>query len=213
MIKTKSKYLLRKRLEVLKFSKILVDANGFTTNTLKSVSNKFNLDTNETEILFPEGNNDLIKFALEQLNVDLENACKKIDLSRLPVHKRIRKILLLKLSMMHKDKSFYKKIFLNLLIPKRNILMPIQLYKSIDQIWFMAGDTSTDFNFYTKRLILGGIYTRVVLFFFNNDDQSELEKILDTNLRRVSKIPKLKSKINILKDSFPKILKFVKNFS
>jgi hypothetical protein len=40
-----------------------------------------------------------------------------------------------------------------------------------------------------------------------------LEKILDTNLRRVSKIPKLKSKINILKDSFPKILKFVKNFS
>ena len=213
MIKTKSKYLLRKRLEVLKFSKILVDANGFTTNTLKSVSNKFNLDTNETEILFPEGNNDLIKFALEQLNVDLENACKKIDLIRLPVHKRIRKILLLKLSMMHKDKSFYKKIFLNLLIPKRNILMTIQLYKSIDQIWFMAGDTSTDFNFYTKRLILGGIYTRVVLFFFNNDDQSELEKILDTNLRRVSKIPKLKSKINILKDSFPKILKFVKNFS
>ena len=84
------------------------------------------------------------------------------------VLERIRKILLLKLSMMHKDKSFYKKIFLNLLIPKRNILMPIQLYKSIDQIWFMAGDTSTDFNFYTKRLILGGIYTRVVLFFFNN---------------------------------------------
>ena len=79
MIKTKSKYLLRKRLEVLKFSKILVAANGFTTNTPKSVSNKFNLDTNETEILFPEGNNDLIKFALEQLNVDLENACKKIN--------------------------------------------------------------------------------------------------------------------------------------
>ena len=75
---------------------------------------------------------------------------------------------------MHKYKSFYKKIFLNLLIPKKNIFVPIQLYKSIDQIWFIAGDTSTDFNFYTKRLILSGIYTRVVLFFFNNNDQDEL---------------------------------------
>ena len=93
------------------------------------------------------------------------------------------------------------------------MLVPIQLYNSIDQIWFIAGDTSTDFNFYTKRLILSGIYIRIVLFFFNNNDKAELENILDTNLKRVSKIPVLKAKVNILKDSFPKILKFVKNFS
>jgi ubiquinone biosynthesis protein COQ9 len=213
MIKTQNNYLLKKRLEVLKLAKILVSKDGLKPNTLKTLSKKYNLNINETEILFPEGSNDLIKFALEQLNVDLEYCCKKIDLIRLPMHKRIRKILLLKISLMHKDKKFYKNIFINILILKKNIFLPKQLYKSIDQIWFIAGDTSTDFNFYTKRLILGGIYTRIALFFFNNNDQNELENILDTNLRRVSNIPKLKSKINIFKDSFPKILKFVKNFS
>ncbi len=71
--------------------------------------------------------------------------------------------------------------------------------------------TSVDFNFYTKRLILAGIYSRVVLFFFNNNNQQELEDLLDLQLKRVSKIPELKSKINIIKDYFPKILKFVKN--
>ena len=213
MIKNQNKYLLNKRLQILKFAKSFVVANGFKTNTLKNLSNKYKLDVNETEILFPGGSNDLIKFALEQLNVDLENSCKKIDLIRLPVHKRIRKILLLKLSLMNKEKFFYKKIFLNILIPKKNIFVPTQLYKSIDQIWFIAGDTSTDFNFYTKRLILSAIYSRVILFFFNNNNQDELENILDDNLRRVSKIPDLKSNINIFKDSFPKILKFVKNFS
>ena len=212
MKKTQNKYLLNKRLEVLRFAKILIAADGFKANTLKTLSNKFNLDINEIDILFPESNNDLIKFSLEQLNIDLDNACKKIDLIRLPVHKRIRKLLLLKLSLMHKDKIFYKKIFLNLLIPKRDMFLPFQLYKSIDQIWFIAGDTSTDFNFYTKRLILGSIYIRVVLFFFNNNNQSEMEDILDASLRRVSKIPKLKSKINTFKDSLPKILKFVKSF-
>ena len=213
MIKTQNKYLLNKRLQFLKFAKIEVAANGFKTNIFKVISNKYELDINEAEILFPKGNNDLIKFALVQLNNELENSCKKIDLIRLPIHKRIRKILLLKLSLMNKEKFFYKSIFLNLLIPKKNYFVPIQLYKSIDQIWFIAGDTSTDFNFYTKRLILGGIYARVVLFFFNNDDQNELEAILDSNLKRVSKIPELKAKINIFKDGFPKILKFVKNFS
>ena len=213
MIKTKNKYLLNKRLEVLKFAKIIVSTNGFKPNTLRAISEKYDLDINEIEILFPKKNNDLIKLALEQLNIDLEVSCKKIDLIRLPIHKRIRKILLLKLSLINKEKKFYKNIFFNILIPRRNIFVPFQLYRSIDQIWFLAGDTSADFNFYTKRLILGAIYARIFIFFFNNNDQDELEKILDNDLKRVSKIPELKSKINIFKDSFPKIFKFVKNFS
>ena len=50
-----------------------------------------------------------------------------------------------------------------------------------------------------------------MLFFFNNDNQQELESLLDENLKRVSKIPEIKSKLSILKEYFPKILKFVKN--
>ena len=149
MTKTQNKYLLNKKLEVLKFAKILVSINGFKSNTLKAISSKYKLSIDEIEILFPHGNRDLIKFSLEQLNFDLEDSCKKIDLIRLPVHKRIRKILLLKISLMQKEKKFYKNIFLNILIPKKKFFVPIQLYKSIDQIWFIAGDTSTDFNFYT----------------------------------------------------------------
>ena len=95
--------------------------------------------------------------------------------------------------------------------PKKNFSLPIKLYKSVDQIWFMAGDTSVDFNFYTKRLILAGIYSRVIFFFFNNNNQKLLEDLLDLNLKRVSKIPELKTKLNFLKDYFPQALKFVKN--
>ena len=106
---------------------------------------------------------------------------------------------------------FYKTIFLNLLIPKKYLSLPKQLYNSVDQIWFIAGDSSVDFNFYTKRLILSGIYSRIMLFFFNNDDQDGLERILDEDLKRVSKIPELKTKFNIFKDYLPQAIKFVKN--
>ena len=142
-------------------------------------------------------NKDLLKYFLEQLNIELQQYCKSIDLIRLPLHKRIRKILLSKIEIMNKEKNFYKKIFLNSLLHNKSVSLPKQLYKSIDHIWYLAGDTSVDFNFYTKRLILAGIYSRVVLFFFNNNNQNELENLLDLNLKRVAKIPELKSKINI----------------
>ncbi len=210
-MKTKNKYLLNKRLKILKFAKIIVAENGLTSKTLKNISKKYDLDINELNLLFPDCKNDLLKFALEQLNVELEHYCIKLDLLRLPVHKRIRKILLSKIAIMDKEKKFYKKIFLNLLMPKKNFSLPLNLYKSVDQIWFIAGDTSVDFNFYTKRFILAGIYSRVIFFFFNNSSQKKLEDLLDSNLKRVSKIPELKTKLNILKNYLPKAVKFVKN--
>ena len=211
MKKIQNNYLLKKRQVVLRLAKEFVSENGLTKNCLENISKKYRLNIDETDLLFPQGNIDLIKFALEQLNNDLEVYCRQIDLIRLPIHKRIRKVLLSKISLMNKDKPFYRSIFLNLLIPKKNFSLSNQLYNSVDQIWFIAGDSSTDFNFYTKRLILSGIYSRVILFFFNNKDQEELENILDESLKRVSKIPEIKSKLKIFRDYLPKIANFVKN--
>lgn len=211
MKKSQNNYLLKKRQVVLRFAKEFVSEKGLTKNCLENISKKYGLNTDETDLLFPQGNIDLIKFALEQLNNDLEVYCRQIDLIRLPIHKRIRKVLLSKISLMNKDKPFYRSIFLNLLIPKKNFSLSSQLYNSVDQLWFIAGDSSTDFNFYTKRLILSGIYSRVMLFFFNNNNQEELENILDESLKRVSKIPEIKSKLKIFKEYLPKIANFVKN--
>ena len=211
MKKSQNNYLLKKRQVVLRFAKKFVSEKGLTKNCLVNISKKYGLNTDETDLLFPQGNIDLIKFALEQLNNDLEVYCRQIDLIRLPIHKRIRKVLLSKISLMNKDKLFYRNIFINLLIPKKNFSLSSQLYNSVDQIWFIAGDSSTDFNFYTKRLILSAIYSRIMLFYFNNNNQQDLENILDESLKKVSKIPEIKSKFKIFTEYFPKIANFVKN--
>ena len=211
MKKSQNNYLLKKRLELLKFAKIFISEKDLTKNSLENISKKYGLNIDETNLLFPQGNIDLIKFALERLNNELEEYCRKIDLIRLPIHKRIRQILLSKIYLMNKNKIFYRSIFLNLLIPKKNFSLSGQLYKSIDQIWFIAGDSSTDFNFYTKRLILSAIYSRIMLYFFNNNNQQDLENILDESLKKVSKIPEIKSKFKIFKEYFPKIANFIKN--
>ena len=37
-------------------------------------------------LLFPDGNKDLLKYALEQLNIELQEYCQSIDLIRLPMY-------------------------------------------------------------------------------------------------------------------------------
>ena len=66
MMKTvQNNYLLKKRLEVLNFAKASVLEEGLNHNSLKKISKKYDLDINEIDLLFPEGNIDLIQFSIQ----------------------------------------------------------------------------------------------------------------------------------------------------
>ena len=73
-------------------------------------------------------------------------------------------------------------------------------------MWYLAGDNSTDFNFYTKRLILSGTYTNALFVFFSKE-MKYVEENIDKNLKRISKIPKIKERISFIKVNAPKFLK------
>ena len=105
-MKTQNKYLNNKRLRILKLAKPIIAKEGLNSNIFETIAVKHNLNINEINLLFPEGNKDLLKYSLEQLNIELQEYCKSIDLIRLPLHKRIRKILLSKIEIMKKEKNF-----------------------------------------------------------------------------------------------------------
>ena len=131
----------------------------------------------------------------------------------MPVHKRIKKIIITKVNLMNKHKDFYRRTFYFLLIPINYKLLTAYLYKSVDLMWYISGDNSTDFNFYTKRMILSGVYSSVILHFISNDSLLETEKKLDNNLLKVSKIPVIKEKIRFYKKSLPSFWRLVKKYS
>ena len=211
MKKIKKNLLYKKKLNLLKISKKIVIENGWNENIFNKIIENTSYSFNELNTLFPSGYKDLLIFSLDDLNFQLEEFFKKSNLSRLPIHKRIRKIFITKIHLMYKSKKFYKKNFFFLLFPHNNKILIKQLYKSVDLIWKIAGDDSTDFNYYTKRIILSGIYSRVILNFFNKDDLIKTEEILDINLNYVLKIPKLKKRLNLIKKNIPDFYKILKN--
>ena len=71
------------------------------------------------------------------------------------------------------------------------------LFKIADEIWFLAGDKSTDYNYYTKRIILMNIYAITFSFFVfdNSKDLERTKKFLDREISAVLKFGNLKNKL------------------
>lgn len=79
------------------------------------------------------------------------------------------------------------------------------LYRTVDAIWYAAGDASTDYNFYTKRGLLAGVYSSTVLYWLNDDseDHAATWRFLDRRIANVMQVPKLMGKVTGLADRLP----------
>ena len=148
---------------------------------------------------------------LDTVNNQMTEDSKKINLIRLRVHERIKELVILRLKIMSREKELISKTYFHLLLPQNFKIASRCLYKAVDQIWFVAGDNSTDFNFYSKRAILASIYSMVMLHFINNNSLDQTIELLDKQLKRVSKIPKIKNRLGDITKTISQIFKLVKN--
>ena len=155
----------------------------------------------------------MIKYFFISYNKEIENKFHNYNFTRTPIHKKIKKILIVSLIIASDDKVFFKRTINYLLIPGNYTLLIKVLYKLSNNIWNISGDISTDFNFYTKRTILSGIYISTILRHFQTDNMLETEKYLDDLLLKVSKIPKIKNRIGLIKRNIPNLFNFIKNYS
>ena len=114
---------------------------------------------------------------------------------------------------LHKDlkhKDFLKKVFMFLSLEKNFPTILDYFFSMSSNMWSVAGDTSTDINYYSKRVILCTVYSKIFikLITAHNYDASMIEEDIHNELNRVKKFNELKSKI-----LSPDILSVFKKFS
>ena len=207
VIKKNNNY--KQKLKILDSVKNIVRKDGWSEKIFqKLIDQKF--IKSDLNYLFPNGYTDLLIFSLNEINIELEKKIKKINIINFPLSKRIKKILLMRLEILNNDLIFFRKTFNHLLLPKNSKIMKKNLYNSIDNMWYLAGDSSTDFSFYTKRIILAAIYTNS-LFVLYNKNFKNAESNIDKNLKRISKIPKIKEKFSFIKENMPIFIKSFMN--
>ncbi|WP_078399971.1 COQ9 family protein [Ehrlichia ruminantium] len=109
--------------------------------------------------------------------------------------------------------SNYRELLKNILsaTPYNMCFSITSLYKITDAIWNLAGDTSTDFNYYTKRTTLATIYVSTLMYFINDfsENHNYTTLFLERRINNIIQIHNAKSliadkleKFNIFKVKF-----------
>ena len=70
------------------------------------------------------------------------------------------------------------------------------LARTVDAIWHAAGDRSADWNWYTKRAILAGVYGSTLLFWLRDDSEADEATLafLGRRLAGVGRVGRLRRK-------------------
>lgn len=82
-----------------------------------------------------------------------------------------------------------------------------------DKIWKWAGDTSTDYNFYTKRLILGGIIISSQLFWLEDTSKNseKTKKFIQNRIEETALIGTIKKEFREHTKELHPIFKAIKD--
>lgn len=183
-----------------KIIKIVVQSvvfDGWSNELIRKACLELGIDYQISKTLFPRG---VIDIAIAN-HKDGDNKMIKIlmdeDFDNFKVRQKITFAIKSRIQILQNDKEFVKKTMSFFSLPQ-NFLDGNQLiWGTSDAIWDFIGDESSDYNYYTKRLILSGVYGSVVLFWLGDDSKNDSStwEFLDRRIQNVMNFETFKNKI------------------
>jgi ubiquinone biosynthesis protein COQ9 len=179
---------LHRNLKKLDFNNLTQDLFIKKINTLKFLDNEGLVEI-LADILFQDLEKKFLKDAMLKVN--------KLN----KISEKIKFLLTVRFKIEKKSSELINKILTYLIKNNKSNKIITYIYSVADLMWNCANDRSVDFNYYTKRLILCFVYSKILfLKFFNknltlNDTEQEIIKSLD----QVKIISKFKLKLDFFK--------------
>ncbi len=157
----------------------LAPFDGWSDYTFAQAVKKANLSVAEAQAAFPGGITACMDYFFEEADAHLEARFAEGKLSALRMPDRIETLILAQLDYFTPYREALRRA-----LAAQAMSMPwtawknsALFYQTIDRMWRLAGDSSTDFSFYTKRLTLSALYSSTLLFWLNDHSEHHAETI------------------------------------
>jgi ubiquinone biosynthesis protein COQ9 len=179
--------------------------DGFTPKVLDEAGKAAGLKAGELARLFPDGPLSLIEFYSGAVDAEMEQMLAAMDLPAMKIRLRITEAVKTRLAILRRHKEAARRAAALLSLPMHASLGAKLLYRSVDAMWRAAGDTATDFNFYTKRGILAGVYGATLVRWFSDasTDEAATNEFLAARIENVMQFEKFKAKAKEAFSNFP----------
>lgn len=191
--------------------KILAEAldhvafDGWLDKTLKAAAEKVGASDAELKAAFPRGVADALLFFSSEADRQAVEAIEKADLKPMRVRERVTFAVRKRIEAVKTHKEAARRGATVFALPQHALDGATAVYRTVDALWRAVGDTSADFNFYTKRALLSGVYTTTILHWFadNSEGTQDTWKFLDNRIDNVMQIEKVKAQVTKLAEGLP----------
>ncbi len=150
----------------------------------------------DAELLFPGGAPDMIEAFCDLADRRMTEGAAALDMTGLRTPARVRAVVALRLAQNRPHKEAVRRAVSVLFLPRNAQVAAACTGRTVDAIWHAAGDRSADFSWYTKRAILGSIYTATLLYWLRDtsDDDAATLAFLDRRLAGVGRLGKFRAR-------------------
>ena len=183
--------------------------DGWSLLTLHSAARRLGMPEAEAEALFPRGAVDMVaQFSDWADRRMLATAAEGLE--RMRVRDRIATLVRARFDVLEPYREAVRRGLSVLALPQNAALGMRLLYHTVDSAWYAAGDTATDWNFYTKRALLAGVVATTTLYWIEDRSpgSADTQAFLDRRLNDAMRIPKVTARLREVADRLPNPLRF-----
>jgi len=182
-----------------------VPFDGFTDKTLTLAAKEAGVEKDALTRLFPQGPLSLVELFSDTADAEMEKSLAAMDLKSMKIRARIAAAVMARINAVREHKEAARLAAAFLTLPPHAALGATLVYRTVDRMWRAAGDTSTDFNFYTKRGILAGVYSSTLMRWFTDDsaDEKATTDFLAARIENVMQFEKFKAEAKNMFDRLP----------
>jgi ubiquinone biosynthesis protein COQ9 len=169
--------------------------DGWSQAAVDSAADQLGVERAQARLAVPKDQAGKIDLYIRGVDRALEAWFTPERLEGLKIREKIRTIVWKRFEIMEPAREAVRRALSILAMPQN---LPTSLktgWRTADVMWRIAGDTSTDYNHYTKRMMLGGVYGSSLLVWLNDETEgfAETASFLDRRIDDVMKIEKLKA--------------------
>lgn len=167
--------------------------DGWSLAALKAGAQAIDLPEAEIVRLFPDGGREAALWLDDWADRRMLAALESVDLPALKIRARVATAVQARLEVLAPHREAVRRAIALKASPWGAARAAEIAYRTVDAIWYAAGDTATDFNFYTKRALLAAAYGPTVLYWLNDSSEGAADTFafLDRRLGEILQIPKL----------------------
>lgn len=178
--------------------------DGWSDAALVSAAEAHGVDPAVARLAFPGAAMDMIAGFVESIDAAMVDHFADSSLASMKIRERIRALVWFRLERLKGLEEAIARALAIQAMPQHAARALKLGWSSADVMWRLAGDTATDYNHYSKRAILAGIYAASLGIYVNDDSagKADAAAFLDRRIDGVMRFEKAKAQLFSQREHF-----------